>query len=101
MAKKSVIERQKKREILVARHWEKRQALKLKVVDMSLSEEERLAAKLDLNKMPRDTSPHRLRNRCQFTGRGRGFLRKFKASRLSFRERAHAGIIPGITKASW
>ncbi len=101
MAKKSVVARQKKREILVARHWEKRQALKTMIVDMSLSEEERFKAKLALNKMPRDTSPCRLRNRCQFTGRSRGFLRKFKASRLSFRERAHAGIIPGVTKASW
>ena len=91
MAKKSVAARQIKREILVARHWEKRQALKKTILDMSLSEEERLKARIALNKMPRDTSPSRLRNRCQFTGRPRGFFRKFKASRLSFRERAHAG----------
>lgn len=101
MAKKSVVARQKKREILVARHWEKRQALRKAVVDMSLSEEERLKAKIALNKMPRDTAPSRLRNRCQFTGRARGYLGKFKSSRLSFREKAHAGEIPGVTKASW
>jgi small subunit ribosomal protein S14 len=101
MAKKSVLGRQKKREILVARHWEKRQQLKKMALDPSLTEEERQAARMNLNKMRRDTCPVRLRNRCQFTGRGRGFLRKFRASRLSFRERALAGYLPGITKSSW
>lgn len=101
MTRKSVIARQYKREILVARHWEKRQALKKASVDMSITEEERQKARVALNKMPRDTSPIRLRNRCQFTGRPRGFLRKFKSSRLTFREMAHTGAIPGVTKASW
>ena len=101
MAKKSVVGRQKKREILVARHWDKRQALKKTSIDMSLSEEERQAARISLNKMPRDTCPVRLRSRCQFTGRGRGVLKKFRCSRLSFREKALAGYLPGITKASW
>lgn len=101
MAKKSVVGRQKKREILVARHWEKRQSLKKMAIDPSLSEEEREVARINLNKMPRDTCVVRLRNRCQFTGRGRGFLRKFRSSRLSFRERALSGYLPGVTKASW
>jgi len=101
MAKKSVVNRQKKREILVAKYWEKRQQLKKQAIDPSLSEEDRLAARISLNKMRRDTCPVRLRSRCQFTGRGRGVLRKFRASRLCFRERALAGYLPGVTKASW
>lgn len=101
MAKKSVTERQKKREILVERNWEKRQALKKIAADLSISEEERQEARTKLNKMPRDTSVIRLRSRCQFTGRSRGVLKKFKASRLCFREMSHQGLIPGITKASW
>ena len=68
---------------------------------MNKSEEERQDAKIALNKMPRNSSPVRLRNRCQLTGRARGFLRKFKLSRLCFREMANSGMIPGITKASW
>lgn len=68
---------------------------------MNKSEEERQDAKIALNKMPRNSSPVRLRNRCQLTGRARGFLRKFKLSRLCFREMASNGMIPGITKASW
>lgn len=101
MAKKSVVIRQQKREKLVQRHWEKREALRKAVVNMALSEEERENAKIALNKMPRNTSAVRLRNRCQMTGRPRGYLRKFGMCRLSFREFALSGSIPGITKASW
>ncbi|MEI8365298.1 MAG: 30S ribosomal protein S14 [Parachlamydiaceae bacterium] len=101
MAKKSSVEKQKRRERLVALKWEQRQGLKKKILDMSLSEEDRADARTALNKMPRDSSPIRLRNRCQLTGRPRGFLRKFRLSRLTFREMASIGLIPGITKASW
>ena len=101
MAKTSSIQKQKRREILVQRNWDKRQALKKKGIDLNLSEEERRQARLALNKMKRDTSPIRLRNRCQLTGRSRGYLRKFRVSRLVFREMASFGLIPGITKASW
>jgi small subunit ribosomal protein S14 len=101
MAKTSVVERQKKREILVKRNWEKRQELKQKARDMKLSEEERQAARIQLNKMKRNTSPVRLRNRCKLTGRPRGNLRKFKVSRLVFRQMALFGLIPGVTKSSW
>jgi small subunit ribosomal protein S14 len=101
MAKKSSVEKQKRRERMVKLKWNKRQELKKKGSDMSLSEEERQEARIALNKMPRDSSPIRLRNRCQLTGRARGFLRKFKLSRLSFRELASMGAIPGVTKASW
>jgi small subunit ribosomal protein S14 len=101
MAKKSSIAKQNRREKIVNRHWAKRQELKNKVSDISLSEEERLEASIALNKMKRDTSPVRLRNRCQITGRARGFLRKFQVSRLVFREMASHGMIPGVTKSSW
>ena len=101
MAKTSSIQKQKRREQLVQRNWDKRQSLKKKSIDMNLSEEERRQARIDLNKMKRDTSPTRLRNRCQLTGRSRGYLRKFRVSRLVFREMASFGLIPGITKASW
>lgn len=101
MAKKSSIQRQKRRERLVKLKWKQRQELKKIIYDMNLSEEERFDARIALNKMKRDSSPIRLRNRCQLTGRSRGFLRKFKVSRLVFRELALAGLIPGVTKASW
>lgn len=101
MAKKSSIAKQKKRERLVKNKWDKRRALKSVILDMTKPIDERLNAVDALNKMPKNSSPVRLRNRCQFTGRARGFLRKFKLSRLCFREMANQGIIPGIVKASW
>ncbi len=101
MAKKSQVARQKKRERMVKNKWEQRKALKAVILDMSKNVEERLAAVDALNKMPKNSSPIRLRNRCQLTGRSRGFLRKFKLSRLCFREMANQGLIPGVFKASW
>ena len=101
MAKKSSVEKQKRRERLVQLKWNKRQELRQKGRDINISEEEREQARIALNKMPRDSSPTRLRNRCQITGRARGFLRKFKLSRLTFRELASMGMIPGVTKSSW
>lgn len=101
MAKKSSIAKQKKRERMVKIKWDKRQALKQVILDMTKPIEERLNAVDALNKMPKNSSPIRLRNRCQLTGRARGFLRKFKLSRLCFREMANQGLIPGIVKASW
>lgn len=101
MATKSSIAKQKKRERLVGLKWDKRQKLKEIILDLNTSEEDRLAAQKALNKLPRNSSPVRLRNRCQLTGRARGYLRKFKLSRLCFREMANAGLIPGVTKSSW
>jgi small subunit ribosomal protein S14 len=101
MAKKSSIAKQKKRETLVKNSFDKRARLKAIILDMKKPIEERLEAVDSLNKMPKNTSPIRLRNRCQLTGRSRGFLRKFKLSRLCFREMANQGLIPGIVKASW
>lgn len=101
MAKKSSVEKEKKRERLVKLAWDKRQNLKKRSQDIHLSDEERHDARLALNKMPRNTAPVRLRNRCQLTGRARGYLRKFHLSRLCFREMALQGLIPGVTKSSW
>lgn len=101
MARKAMIEKEKKRAKLTDRYWEKRQALKKIVKDLHVSEEERLEAIDKLNKLPNNSSPIRRRNRCQFTGRCRGYLRKFQLSRLCFREMASQGKIPGIYKASW
>lgn len=101
MAKKSSVEKQKRREKLVKLKWDKRQDLRAKASNIHSTEEEREAARTALNKMPRDSSVIRLRNRCQITGRARGYLRRFKLSRLTFRELASNGMIPGVTKSSW
>ena len=86
---------------MVSQDFAKRKALKEMILDQSISDEDRTIAVDKLNGMRKNGSPTRLRNRCQFTGRARGFLRKFKLSRLCFREMASAGLIPGIFKASW
>lgn len=101
MARKSLVAKQKRRERLVKSKWDRRQMLKKIVKNPNKTDEERLEARNNLNKLPKNSSPTRLRNRCQFTGRARGFLRKFKMSRLCFREMANQGLIPGIIKASW
>ena len=89
MAKKSSIEKQKRREKLVNLKWEKRQELRKRVCNMNLSDEEREQARVALNKMPRDSSPIRLRNRCQLTGRPRGFF-----ANLSFLASLFASLPP-------
>ena len=101
MATKSAVAKQKRREGLVSLKWDNRQALKKIIASPSTSYEDRLAAVAQLNKLPKNSSPVRLRNRCQLTGRSRGVLRKYKLSRLCFREMANAGLIPGVYKASW
>jgi small subunit ribosomal protein S14 len=101
MARKSSVVKQKRRERLVANSWEKRQHLKKIISDVRKSDQERADAVKKLNKMSKNSSPVRLRNRCALTGRARGYLRKFKVSRLCFRQMASDGLIPGITKASW
>lgn len=101
MAKKSSVEKNNRRKELVKLKWDKRQELKRKSIDPNLTEDDRIQARIALNKMPRDSSKIRVRNRCELTGRPRGFLRKFKLSRLTFREMALMGMIPGVTKSSW
>jgi len=101
MAKKSMIARDVKRKKMVNRFAGKRAALKKIANDDSLPLEERCEARLKLSKLPRNSSPGRIRNRCQVTGRPRAFYRKLKMSRIALRDLASAGQIPGMTKSSW
>jgi len=101
MAKKSMIERELKRTKLVKRFAAKRNALKEVIRNVNSSDEDRLAAQVKLNALPRDSSPSRQRNRCAITGRPHGFYRKFGLGRNKLREAAMRGEIPGLTKASW
>ncbi len=101
MAKLSLINRQLKREALVKKFAKKRAELQAVIDDQSRSEEERYQARLKLQQLPRNSSPTRLRNRCELTGRPRGTFRKFGLGRNKLREKAMRGEVPGITKASW
>ncbi|GHF24480.1 30S ribosomal protein S14 [Kordiimonas sediminis] len=101
MAKISAMEKNKRRERLVAKYADKRAALKAKANDKSLPDEERWFANLELAKLPRNGAATRLRNRCEVTGRPRGYYRKFKMSRIALRELGSAGLVPGIVKSSW
>ena len=101
MAKTAMIERQKKRERLVAQYEARRRALKAIATDESQPREERFKARLKLAKLPRNSSPTRLHNRCQLTGRPRGFYRKLKINRIALRDLGSAGQIPGMVKSSW
>ena len=101
MVKKSAIQRNKKRERLVNRFAKKRNELKSILSDPSTSEEEFYKAQAKLTKLPKNSSPVRLVNRCSLTGRPRAVIRKFGLSRISFRELALQGKVPGVIKASW
>jgi len=101
MAKVSMINREKKRTKLVAKFVIKRAALKAIVADPEVGFEEKQEAMFALQKLPRDSSPVRQRNRCQITGRPRGFYRKFGLSRNKLREATMRGDVPGLRKASW
>lgn len=101
MAKKSSIQRNLKRQRLVAKYAAKRAAYKKALLDPNLPDEEFFGVQRKLAKLPRNSSPIRLRNRCSVTGRPRAFIRKFGLSRLTFRELASQGKIPGVTKSSW
>ena len=101
MAKKSKIAKNEQRKVIVARYAAKRAELKKTLVDENASPADREAARLGLQKLPRDASPARVRNRDQIDGRPRGTFQKFGISRVRFREMAHRGELPGITKSSW
>ncbi|MBV8465678.1 MAG: 30S ribosomal protein S14 [Burkholderiales bacterium] len=101
MAKLALINRQEKREKLVAKYAAKREQLMAIINDQNLSDEERFAARLKLQALPRNANPTRLRNRCSVTGRPRGVFRKFGLGRNKLREIAMRGEIPGVVKASW
>lgn len=101
MAKKSAVERNKKRTRLVKKYAAKRAVLKAQAKDQTLSPEERFNARIKLAKLPRNSSPVRQRLRCRLTGRPRGNYRKFQISRIALRELASSGQIPGMVKSSW
>ena len=101
MAKVAMIQREIKREKLAAKFAAKYAELKAIAGDAKRSDEEREAARLGLQKLPRNSNPTRQRNRCEITGRPRGTFRQFGLSRAKVRELAFAGDIPGVTKASW
>lgn len=101
MAKKSAVERNKKRERMAKRYAPRRNRLKAILKDMTLSPEDRFEAMLKLAALPRNSAPVRQRLRCALTGRPRGNYRKFKISRIALRELANKGLIPGMVKSSW
>ncbi len=101
MAKLSLINREVKREALVKKYAPKRKALQAIIDDSKRSDEERMEARLKLQQLPRNSSPSRLRNRCELTGRPRGTFRKFGLARNKLREVAMRGEVPGLVKASW
>jgi len=101
MAKKSSIEKNNRRARMAKQYAARRAKLKAAALDESLPAEDRFAARLKLAELPRNSSPHRYRLRCELTGRPRGNYRKFKLSRIALRELASTGQIPGVVKASW
>jgi small subunit ribosomal protein S14 len=101
MAKKSSVEKNKRRERLVKQYAAKRAKLKAIADNKQLPMEERFAARLKLAELPRNAAPSRVRLRCELTGRPRGNYRKFKLSRIALRDLASTGQIPGMVKSSW
>jgi small subunit ribosomal protein S14 len=101
MAKLSTVLRNEKRRKLVAKFQAKRAALMAVITDAKAADEDRAAARAKLERLPRDSSPVRVRNRCSLTGRPRGYFRKFGLARNKLREIAMRGEVPGLAKASW
>ena len=101
MSKISIVERNKKRIKLYEKYKNKREKLLKLANNKKLSADEQFQARIKLSKIPRNASKVRIRNRCLVTGRGRGVYRKFKLSRIAFRELSSIGQVPGITKSSW
>ena len=101
MAKVSMVNREKRRAKLVAKYAKKRAELKAIISNPDVGFEEQQDAMFKLQKLPRDSSPVRQRNRCAISGRPRGFYRKLKMSRIALRQLGSAGKIPGLVKSSW
>jgi small subunit ribosomal protein S14 len=101
MAKTSAVEKNRKRTRMTKKFASRRARLKAIAQDRSLPAEECFAARLKLAELPRNSSPVRIRNRCEISGRPRGYYRKFKISRIALRDLASQGQIPGMTKSSW
>jgi small subunit ribosomal protein S14 len=101
MAKKSSLEKNERRRRMATLHAAKRAALKAIARDQQRPIEERVAAQTKLSELPRNSAPSRIRNRCELTGRPRGFYRKLKMSRIALREYSSRGLVPGMVKSSW
>ncbi len=101
MAKKSAVERNDKRKRMVAQYAARREKLKAIAKDDSLPNEERFAARLKLAELPRNSAPNRVRNRCEVSGRPRGYYRKMRMSRIALRQLGSLGLVPGLVKSSW
>ncbi|HAJ21094.1 MAG TPA: 30S ribosomal protein S14 [Rhodospirillaceae bacterium] len=101
MAKKSSIEKNNHRRKLSKRYSKKREALKALIHNREIAPEERFAAVIKLDGLPKNASPIRVRNRCEITGRPRAFYRKFRISRIALRDMASLGLVPGVVKSSW
>ena len=101
MAKLSSINKNERRKKLVQKHAAKYEKLRAIADDESKDETERLIARLKMAELPRNGNPTRIRNRCELTGRSRGYYRKFRLSRIMLREMGNKGLIPGLTKSSW
>ena len=101
MAKKSSIEKNNRRKRLADRYAKKRAELKAAALNESLPLEERFAAHMKLAKLPRNSAPNRVRNRCEISGRPRAYYRKLRMSRIAMRDYGAAGMIPGLVKSSW
>ncbi len=101
MAKKSMVEKNRHRAQLVKQYAARRKKLKTLADDKTASNEDRFAARLKLAELPRNSAPGRLRNRCEISGRPRGFIGKMKMSRIAVRELGARGLIPGLVKSSW
>lgn len=101
MAKKSAVEKNLKRQRLVKKYAAKRAALKAIANDDSLPNDDRFMARLKLAELPRNSAPNRVRNRCEISGRPRGYYRKFRMSRIALRDLASDGLVPGVVKSSW
>ena len=101
MAKLSSVNKNERRKQLVKKYAGKYAKLKAIAADKSLDETERLIARLKMAEIPRNGNPTRIRNRCELTGRPRGYYRKFRLARVMLRDLANKGLIPGVTKSSW
>ncbi|MEE9379822.1 MAG: 30S ribosomal protein S14 [Hyphomonadaceae bacterium] len=101
MAKKSAIEKNEKRKKMVVQYAARRAKLKAIALDDSLPNEERFKARLKLAKLPRNSAPNRVRNRCEVSGRPRAYYRKMRMSRIALRELGSSGLVPGLVKSSW
>lgn len=101
MAKKSAIERNNKRKRMAEKYSAKRAALKEIIANEDLPLEDRFEARLKLAELPRNSAPIRIRNRCEVTGRPRGYYRKLRMSRIALRELSNFGQVPGMVKSSW